>query len=99
MDLGHKQKELIDKASKYIHKNSELLNSELSSYCFLGIWDETPGWSKIKLLDKGWTFLPKYFLVLLKNILATGFVNEYILTGNKSLNSQRNTLIISWSYK
>jgi len=99
MDLGYKQKTIINKASKYIFENSKTISSELSSYCFLGILDETPGWSKIKLFEKGWSFLPKYFFVLFKHILGVGFLNDYLLHGNKSLDPERKTLIISWSFE
>ncbi len=99
MDIGNKQKIIISKAKEYIFRASKNLNSQLSSYCYLGIIDRTPGWSKIKLIEKGWLFFPKYLLVMLKHIFAIGLLNDYLLYGSKSLNSKKKILIISWSFK
>ena len=99
MDIGNKQKIIISKAKEYISRASKNLNSQLSSYCYLGIIDRTPGWSKIKLIEKGWRFLPNYLFVMIKHIFAIGFLNEYLLYGSQSLNSKKKLLIISWSFK
>lgn len=99
MDVGKKQINIIRKAKEYIFRTSKNCNSELSSYCYLSIIDRTPGWSKIKLIEKGWRFLPKYLLVMLKHIFAIGFSNDYLFYGSQSLNSKKKILIISWSFK
>ena len=99
MDVGKKQIDIIRKAKEYIFRTSKKCDSELSSYCYLGILDRTPGWSKIKLIEKGWRFLPKYLLVMLKYIFAIGFLNDYLFYGSQSLNSKKKLLIISWSFK
>ena len=41
MDIGNKQKIIISKAKEYISRASKNLNSQLSSYCYLGIIDRT----------------------------------------------------------
>ena len=99
MDIGKKQKKIISKAKEYIFSISKNYNSQLSSYCYLGIIDKTPGWSKIKLIEKGWSFLPKYLLVLIKHVIAVGYLNDYFLYGSQIPNSKKKTLIISWSFK
>lgn len=99
MDTEVNQKKLLDKVKKYINNNSSCPFSDLSSYMFLGIWDHSPGWSMIKLLEKGWIFLPKFFFIFLKSFLATGFFKKYYLTGNAHINSKYKTLVLSWSFK
>ena len=99
MDSELNQKKLLDKVKKYINNNSSCPFADLSSYMFLGIWDHSPGWSMIKLLEKGWIFLPKFFFIFLKSFLATGFFKKYYFTGNAYNNSKYKTLILSWSFE
>ena len=101
MDLAKKQNQIISEAKKYISDNSNSINTALSTFCFFGTWDETPGWSKIKLIDEGWKFFPKYLKVILKNFLGIGFLNDYTFQGNNLTlkEKKRDTLVISWAYK
>ena len=89
MDIGKKQIKIISNAKEYIFSTSKNYNSQLSSYCYLGIIDKTPGWSKIKLIEKGWSFLPKYLLVLIKHIIAIGYLNDYFIYGDQIPNSKK----------
>ena len=58
MNLVEKQKQIIVKAKKYLNDTKSSVNTALSTFCFYGTWDETPGWSNIKFLDEGLKLLP-----------------------------------------
>ena len=78
MSIGDKQLKIIENI-KFFLNNLKLkgIDDSLSSFCYFTSWSETPGYARIKLQSEGWSFILKYYKILLKNFLAIASHSSY----------------------
>ena len=100
MDVGNQQIKLIKFVKDFLEKNKSLgIDSSLSGFCYLSTWDETLGYAKLKYKINGWKYIPKFLLILLKNILSIGTHARYVVVKNNHSLEKFNNMIISFSFK
>ena len=101
MSLGEQQIELINRIKKYyLDLKSSNIDVASSGLCYFSSWvGESPGLAKLKLWNKGLLLLPKFIIIILKNILAIATHTNYIEFNNKNFSNNYHTLVITWSQK
>ena len=100
MTVSNMQLELIDKAKKYIQKNSNKnINVHNSGSCFFLSFGETPGYAMLKLWQKGFKNIFYTFRVFCKDIISISNLHNYYLINKLETNIKYNKIIVSWGIK
>tara|TARA_Y100000590_G_scaffold470736_1_gene669006 strand:- start:1683 stop:3050 length:1368 start_codon:yes stop_codon:yes gene_type:complete len=101
MNLGERQIELINRIKKYyLDLKSSNIDVASSGLCYFSSWvGESPGIGKLKLWNKGLLLLPKFIIILIKNILAISAHTNYIEFNNQNFSKNYHTLVITWCQK
>jgi len=100
MSIGDRQIKIINNA-KFFLKNlkSSKIDSSLSGLCYFNSWAETPGYARLKFQADGWSFIFKFFIIFLKNILAIASHTKYIEFGSQNLSKNVEIIVLTWAYK
>ena len=100
MSIGDKQIQLINCVKNFL-KNLEYSNidSSLSSFSYFATFGETPGYAKLKYWLNGWFFVPKFCIILLKNILAIASHTKYVEFSNRGSSNNYDIMVLSLAFK
>ena len=100
MTLGDTQIKLVNLVKQYyINLKSSKIDMALSSLCYFSSWGETPGYAKLKFWQRGWFFLPKFFFIILKNILSIASHTNYEEFSSQNYLNNYDILVVSWTHK
>jgi hypothetical protein len=100
VNIGDEQIQLINKAKFFLKKlDSSNINSSLSGFCYFTSWAKTPGYAILKRWQEGWFFIIKFWLILLKNVLAIASNTKYVEFSNENLSVSYETIVVSWCFK
>ena len=100
MSIGDKQIQIINNAKFFLQNlKSSQIDSSLSSFCYFNSWAETPGYARLKLQSKGWSFIFKFCYILLKNVLSIASHTEYVEFSNQSAKINYDIIVLTWAYK
>ena len=94
------QIQLIEKAKKYINKNSkENINVHSSGCCYFCAWGENPGFAILKLWQKGFKYIFNMIKIFCKDIISISGLYNYYLINKLDENKRYNKIIVSWGVK
>jgi len=100
MSLGDNQIRLIDFVKKYYtNLKSTNIDMALSSLCYFATWAETPGLAKLKFWQNGWFSLPKFIIIILKNVLSISSHASYEEFYKQHPLKDYDTLVVTWASK
>lgn len=100
MIVSNIQLELIDKAKKYLQKNSNKnINVHNSGHCYLCAWGPNPGYAILKFWQEGFKNFFYAFKIFCKDIISISNLHNYCLINKLEMNSKYNKIIVSWGLK
>ena len=95
MNIGLKQKEVLDISKKLIKKNKISKREDvISSLTYFALWGLTPGFERIKFKLFGLKNIFKYSLAVLKDIAGLIYLEKIKILKNKNFNSKKYKKVI-----
>ena len=96
MDIGLKQKKVIEISKKLISEDKENSRKKdtISTLTYFALWGATPGFERIKFKLFGFKNFIKYFLSILKDILGLAYFKKMDILKNKKFDAKKYQNII-----
>jgi hypothetical protein len=99
-NIGKSQNALIRKGINYINiLEKKKINVHSSPFCYLNSWASVPGYSLLKLWDKGFVNFLKLLFINIKSILGIAYLSNYKTIISKLENKNAQNVIVTWCRK